>query len=294
MAAAELGDADVQGAQVGSRDLTFRPATYSARDLSFDIGTAGSAALVLQTLHLPLALRAEQPVRLTLDGGTFNTHAPSFPFLETTWRGQLAALGAPVMLAMPTAGFYPAGGGQLDAWIEPAQLRPLRLVTRGPLVAIRGVAGVARLRSEIAMRMCDTAARRLAGALEAIEIDLSLTEWNARSPGAAIALAAEFEGLDVPATFVGLGEKGKPAEAVAVEAVDELLAHANVPGAAVDPHTADQILIPLALAAGESEFTVSAVTEHLRTNAQTIRAFLSRKILIEDPTDAQPGRVIVA
>ena len=76
----------VEGAS--GRDLTFRPASYSplGERLQIDIGTAGSTALVLQTLHLPIALRAEQPVRVTLTGGTFNLAAPSFPFLETTWR----------------------------------------------------------------------------------------------------------------------------------------------------------------------------------------------------------------
>src|SRR5262249_54972165 len=128
--AAELGDAAVIGAAVGSRDLTFRPAAYTPRDLQIDIGTAGSTALVLQTLHLAVALRSDRPVRLALTGGTFNPSAPSFPFLADTWRAHLAALGAPIALAMPRAGFYPRGGGALDAWIEPAQLRPLVLTDR--------------------------------------------------------------------------------------------------------------------------------------------------------------------
>ena len=154
LAAAELGGADASGAAVGSRDLTFRPGSYTPRDLAFDIGTAGATALVLQALHLPLALRSDRPVRVTLTGGTFNTKAPSYPFLESTWRAHLAALGAPVALAMPCAGFYPrGGGGRLDAWIEPATLRPLTLTDRGPLVRVDGVAGVAGLRPEIAERM---------------------------------------------------------------------------------------------------------------------------------------------
>src|SRR5690242_4308563 len=57
-AAALLGG-EVRGAEVGSRELAFRPRPYAPRDLKLDIGTAGSAALVLQTLHLPLAMRAE-------------------------------------------------------------------------------------------------------------------------------------------------------------------------------------------------------------------------------------------
>ena len=97
-----------------------------------------------------------------------------------------------------------------------------------------------------------------------------------------------------PATFVGLGERGKPAEAVAALAVEQLLAFETVSGAAVDPHSADQIVLPLAFAAGRSEFTVSAVTEHLRTNVETIAEFLEREITIVVPEDEQqPPRGVI-
>ena len=63
---------------------------------------------------------------------------------------------------------------------------------------------------------------------------------------------------------------------------------------AVDPHSADQILVPLALAEGRSIYSVTEVTDHLRTNAATIRAFLDRPIVIVEPVaDGQPGRVVV-
>jgi RNA 3'-terminal phosphate cyclase (ATP) len=294
-AAAALGHAEVSGAAVGSRELTFAPGSYEPRDLVLDIGTAGSTALVLQTLHLPLALRADRPVRVTLSGGTFNTKAPSYPFLEATWRAHLAALGAAVALAMPRAGFFPRGGGRLDAWVEPASLHPLTLTDRGRLVRITGEAGVARLRPEIAERMEKRIMGRLAQVteLEATPFAVALLSWPGPSPGAAVALTAEYS-ASPPVTFVGLGERGKPAEAVADEALDEWLAHYHAPGSgAVDPHSADQILIPLALAPGRSEYTVSAVTEHLRTNARTVRAFLDRTIRIDEPDDDGPGRVVV-
>lgn len=53
-AAVELGQASVAGGGVGARELLFWPKPYEPRDLSIDIGTAGSTGLVLQTLHLPL------------------------------------------------------------------------------------------------------------------------------------------------------------------------------------------------------------------------------------------------
>lgn len=284
--AAALCGAEALGASVGSRELTFRPAPYTPRDLRIDIGTAGATGLVLQTLHLPLALRSEQPVRVTLTGGTFNQSAPSFPFLETTWKAHLTRLGAPIALAMPSAGFYPRGGGQLDAWIEPASLRTLTLTERGPLTRIRGVAGVANLRPDIAARMRDRVEARLA--LRGLTAEIELTDWPSAGQGAAISLSAEHAPGVPPATFVGLGERGKPAEVVADEAVGELLAFLDAEGA-VDPHSADQIMLPLALASGRSEYTVTAVTEHLRTNVATIGAFLDRMIAIEEP-----GRVVIA
>ena len=114
---------------------------------------------------------------------------------------------------------------------------------------------------------------------------------DSASPGAAIALTAIGE--RTRATFVGLGERGKPAEVVADEAFAELAEYLDAPGAAVDRHSSDQLLLPLALAEGRSVFTVDAVTEHLRTNAATISAFLDRPIRIEEARGEKPGRVIV-
>ena len=286
--AAELSDAEVEGASVGSRELTFRPGPIRPRDFAVEIGTAGSTALVLQTLHLPLAMRADRPVRLVLSGGTFNDSAPSAPFLESTWRAYWDALGMPVALAMPAAGFFPKGGGRLEAWIEPAQPQPYVRLDRGPLRRIRGIAGARDLPVSIVERMKGRAEERLAE--HGLEAEIEVVSWSGPAPGAAFALIAEHDGP--PATFVGHGRRGKPAEAVADDAVDELLAFLDAPGA-VDAYSADQILLPLALADGVSAFTVAEATEHLRTNVATIGAFLDRKIRIEEPAEG-PVRVVVA
>jgi RNA 3'-terminal phosphate cyclase (ATP) len=244
-------------------------------------------------LHLPLAMRAETASRLILIGGTFNPKAPPFPFLEQTWRARLATLGMPVALAMPSAGFYPRGGGRLEAWIEPATPKPWARTTRGDLLRIRGVAGSANLPDHVGGRMRDRALSRLADAGLNVDVEIETASWPSIGQGAAISLIAEHAGA-APATFVGIGERGKPAERVADEAVDELLDFLGVADAAVDLHSADQILLPLALAEGRSAYTVSAVTEHLRTNAVTIRAFLDRPIQIEEPVaEGRPGRVVV-
>jgi RNA 3'-terminal phosphate cyclase (ATP) len=292
-AAAALGKAEVTGGDVGSRELVFRPRDYIAADLTIDIGTAGSTNLVLQTLHLPLAMRAQSAVRVVLHGGTFNPKAPPYPFLDQTWRPYLAAFGMPLALMMPAAGFYPRGGGRLEAWIEPATPQAWILTDRGPLKRIHGIAGVSNLQDDIAGRLRDRAMQRLADEGLTGNFEIETVRWPGPGQGAAVSLVAEHERA-IPATFVGLGERGKPAHVVADEAVDQLLAFEAVSAGAVDPHSADQILLPLALADGRSIYTVSEVTEHLRTNAATIGAFLDRPIVIDEPGEpGQPGRVVI-
>ncbi len=290
-ASAELCDAEVKGGHVGSSEIVFRPGAVRPRDLSIEIGTAGSTALVLHTLFLPIALRADRRVALKLVGGTFNDSAPSYPFIETTWISYMINFGLKATVSSPRAGFYPRGGGELNVVIEPGGLVPLRLVDRPPIVRVRGIAGVAGLVDSIAERMSRRAQKRLEQRGLAVPIEIETVSWRSNSKGAAVALEVELEAAP-PATFVGLGEPGKPAETVVDQTVDELLEYVDAPIGVVDPHSADQILLPAAFAEGTSEFAATRATEHLRTNVETIRAFVDRSITITENDDGS-CRVVV-
>ena len=74
-----------------------------------------------------------------------------------------------------------------------------------------------------------------------------------------------------------LGEKGKRAEIVARECLENLKKETGE----VDLHLADQLLIYAALAEGETSFTTSSISEHLKTNAYVISRFLEREISVE-------------
>ena len=198
-------------------------------------------------------------------------------------------LGLSINLTMPKAGFYPVGNGRLEAWIEPGTPQALTAIERPSLDRIHGIAGVAGLDRKIAERMKSQAISRLNEA--GFDADIDIVQWTSASPGAALHLVAEHGPW--PASFLGLGERGKSAEAVANDAINELLAHESTTGL-IDPHSADQLLVPLALANGRSEYTVSTVTEHLRTNAHTIQSFLDRSITIVETGAGLPGRVIMA
>src|SRR5205823_2904923 len=83
-AAASLCGAEVRGATLGSSTLHFRPGRVQAGQYRFNVGTAGSTTLVLQTV-LPPLLVADTESELILEGGTHNPGAPSFEFLQSAY-----------------------------------------------------------------------------------------------------------------------------------------------------------------------------------------------------------------
>ncbi len=286
-AAAAICSAEVTGATLGSGELIFVPGPVRTGAQRADIGTAGSTSLVLQTVFLPLALagrinRASQetppgPSELTLTGGTHVPWSPSTHYLTLQWLPMLRRLGLDAEVELLLAGFYPQGNGQVRAIIRPVErIAPLRLPERGALRGIRGISAVANLDMSIAERQRNRALARLKGRHSKIEIEL--LDLPARNKGTFLLLLAEFKYSS--ACYVSLGALGKRAEQVADEACLWLERFLDSTGA-VDEYLADQLLLPLAFAEGESLFRAARVTEHLRTNAEVIRAFGAAEIAIE-------------
>src|SRR2546423_9924829 len=112
-AAAEVGQAQVEGAGVGAREFTFTPGHTQAGAYTFDIGTAGSTTLVLQTVLPPLMI-ADAPSLLTLRGGTHNVHAPPYEFLARAFLPLVSPMGPRLSIELVRHGFYPPRGGSLN------------------------------------------------------------------------------------------------------------------------------------------------------------------------------------
>lgn len=271
-AAAEVGGAEVEGAALGSRELTFRPGKAGAvagGEFAFAVSTAGSAGLVLQTV-LPALLTASGPSRLTLEGGTHNPFAPPFEFIARAFLPLVNRMGPRVTATLIRPGFYPAGGGKVEVVIEPcARLRPLELTIRGEPRGRSARALVAGLARNIAERELKVVRERLGWTEEQCAVD-ALPE--AFGPGNALILEVASE--HVTEVFSGFGQRGVAAERVATVTAQAVRDYLAAPGApAVGEHLADQLLIPFALAGGGA-FSTVAPSRHTRTNVETIARFL--------------------
>ena len=284
-AAALISTARVEGATLDSQTLRFGPGGLRSGKYDFDIGTAGSVSLLLQTLCLPLSF-ADAPSGLTLTGGTHVPWSPCFHYLQWQWLPYLAEAGYHVACSLERAGFFPRGGGVLHATVTPSRPRtPLRITRRGRLLRIRGLSAVGRLDRTIAERQRRQALDRLHDLLVPLEIEV--IEVNAVSPGTFIVLLAEFEGGRCCAC--ALGARHKRAEKVADEAVDELRADI-ASGGAIDAWLADQLLLPLAFVPAQSELSVCRISQHLRSNAELLGYFLPVSVEIDGEL-GEPGIV---
>jgi RNA 3'-phosphate cyclase len=285
MAAAEIGEATVTGAHLGSNSLDFEPGPVIAGTYHFRIGTAGATGLVLHTVYLPLAL-AEAPSTVTIEGGTHVPHSPCFHFLDRTWRPYMQHLGLNIAVRMQRAGFYPRGGGVIEASIHPSSpVRGFQHEERIPVDAVRVFSAVSGLPEHIARRQARRAAERLER--RGLRVEVHEEAW-AGGPGTM--LGVELATEPVPTFFFALGARGKPAEAVADEAVAQAEAFLDRDPPGVDEHSADQLLLPLAFSPESSSFRTARVSSHLLTNAAVLEKFLPRRIEC-DGQEGSPGVV---
>ncbi len=294
-AAARITGARVEGAALGAVELKFIPGPVRPGEYRFDLGTAGSTTLVLQTL-LPALIGAGGASRVVLEGGTHNPQAPPFEFLQSAFVPLLNRMGARVDLRLVRPGFYPAGGGCIEADIRPAsRLAPLELLERGGVVSLGGVVWLSALPAHIAERERrvlheDPRWRSARLAVRRVE--------QPRGPGNAVVLVVECR--HVTEVFAATGLRGVPAEEVAAAAMASAREYLDA-GVPVGAYLADQLLLPLALAGAGRYLTVKP-SSHTLTNMAVIGQFLdvplecrreSRGWCVEagspDPAAVSPG-----
>ena len=277
-AAAEVCGAEVQGAELNSQSLSFVPGKVKAGDYSFNVGTAGSCTLVLQTVWPALMMvAADAPSRLKLGGGTHNPMAPPFHFLERCYAPLMRKLGAKVDLSLHRLGFYPAGGGEIEAtiWQAADLLQPFDLNERGAKLDSHAECLAPALPRNVVQRELEQLGKALGWSGDQLRV--APARQN-EGPGNALMATLVFE--NVTEVCTQFGEKGVSAEQVAKDVVREVREY-QMSEAALGPHLADQWALPLALAVwkrqSSASYTCTELTPHAKTNFEMIERFLPVK-----------------
>ena len=307
-AACEISGGKCKGAAIGSKVLEFQPGSIRGGNYSFNIGSAGSATLVLQTI-LPALFLADKPSTISVTGGTHNPWAPPYDFLVETFLPAIKTAGFDAGCKLEKHGFFPAGGGKIALKVRPRQQmtnRSIYLCQPPGDMQIHARIYTAKLPAHIARRQKKLL---LQSKLKFKNIE-HIEVTDSEGPGNCImirlvASSSLRDGDGGPRTTVctAFGQKGKPSEKVVGQVVS-LAEDFLSSGAAIDRFSADQLLIYLAMDshfAEDSEtgvreqgpslhsgrlrplasggvlggsFTTNELSTHLTTNIETIKKFL--------------------
>lgn len=266
---AELSDAEVHNLAVGASNIKFIPKGIKSHQIRFDIGTAGSISMVLQAV-IPAVSLSNNYTEIELVGGTDVRWSPTIDYVRYVLRDAYKAIGIEFDLEIIKRGYYPKGGGIVRCTIKPAKISSINLVS-APRVEPKIVSVCSLLPKHVAER-------QVAAALSRLEKDgircntYSISINRAVSPGSSILVYA----ISNYGPFIGgdaIGEKGKPAEKVGLEAAENFI-RPYLKNASVDKHLADMLVLPLGLAVDQSKFVVDEVTKHLETNLYIVRRMI--------------------
>ena len=284
-ALAEICQAQVKGASIGSKAVEFIPSAIQAGEYRFAVGSAGSTTLVLQTV-LPALLLADRPSRLTLVGGTHNPLAPSVDFIQHAFLPVLEQIGCEFTVEFKRYGFYPVGAGEWSISITPPKaFLPLKLEQRGQLLNATARCIGAGVPGHVMVREKERLMRRLKWTEEAI----SISQVDSLGSGNSVILQVAYP--HITEIVESHGALGISAEKVAETAVDALRRYFDH-GAPVGQYLAYQLLLPLCLGAGGS-FVTGPLSKHTRTNIKVIQQLDNVQIATEEMVANKQWRVTV-
>ena len=273
---AKISDADVDGLYPGSQEIAFSPREILGGEFEFDVGTAGSISLVLQTCLIPAALSKSRVV-INVKGGTDVNWSPPIDFMRMVHLPILERFGPACDLEMTARGFYPEGGGEVRLEVSPvSKLQAVKIEERGQVRSVEGVAYAQNLPEDVALRIKHAAIKKLVD-FKGVTIELDFR--GGHSTGAGIVLVARCDNTLLGASV--LGAKGVRSETLGENCALDLVETVDS-GATVDEHMLDQVLPYMALAEGNSVVLAEEMTAHAGTNISVIEKFLGKRFSVEE------------
>ncbi|ESO11323.1 hypothetical protein HELRODRAFT_91513 [Helobdella robusta] len=283
----EISNGQLIGGWISSTKVSFIPRTIEGGEHVVNTQTAGSVCLLIQSA-LPCLLLANKSSRLVLKGGTNASMAPPFEYFVDVLRPMLRKMGINFECQLVRRGFYPRGGGEVVLTCNPIKkIQPIILQEKGSIFDISGLAYVAgSLPDKIAVEMKALAEFDLKLKYPHIKVKVEfLHDKQCNGNGSGIILVARtMDNITFGAS--ALGEKDKPAELVAKEAVNELL-EVLQSKSCVDKYMQDQLIIFMALADGRSVMRTSEPTLHTRTAMDVIERMTNAKFTVDQISEKE-------
>lgn len=267
---AKICNAKLKGAFPGSKTLVFKPSRIEDSSLVANIGTAGSISLLFQQI-IPIALACN--LKLRAFGGTHVSFAPTIHYMQNVTLYFLRKFGAELNINLLSLGYYPKGNGCAVLSSKPSfPLEPIEITEAGKLHTIKCFACSSGMPAKVSRELAVHAKHELAENLGVFEyIDSVFSDPDRKETiGMSIDLFACYDKSIIGTNAIGIS--GSKPESIAKKASLALISEINSL-APIDSHCVDQLIVFMALAAGESRI-IGKLTEHARTNI-----YVTEKIL---------------
>lgn len=264
----KLTGAEVKGAHLSSEELIFKPNKISTKSsVETNIGTAGSITLLFDTV-LPLA--SEDSLKCIVSGGTDVRWSPTISYYKNVKLPLLREYGVKSDLELAKTGYYPKGNGKAELKLKESSIDEINIEDRGKLERIEIFSKASRNleKNEVALRQGRSAAKKIRQSYRKAPIDVKTSYVKSSSTGSTLLIKAIYE--NSIAGFDVLGQKGKPSEEVASEAVADFEQFQNS-DASVDQYMADQLMVFSSVV--PISFCISRISEHIETNFNVLEKF---------------------
>lgn len=306
-AVSELSCGALYGAAVRSMEVYFVPPSAAASapiELVADCGTAGALTLVLQSILPVLALGSRGAATrtqtvVTCKGGTDVPFSPAMDYFRDVTLPNLSHFGVKASLEIVTRGIMPKGGGVVNVSCMPlARLEPMKLVDFGTIVSakVSTLYCGANMPEDVANELSSLTAALMQSScgIQADE-DVQVMGPLSEAPSSYLSVSVTVQtstGCVLNGNALHSARKVSPA-ALSQEACKPLIANI-AREACLDEHCADQVILFMALAAGESIFRTGPLTEHTRTAIHFAEVCTGASFRVEPVQDGKPDLFEVA
>ncbi len=274
-AASEVCGGQLTGCEINSTEFSFTPGQIKNGDYNFDIKSAGSCILVLQTV-IPILWFALDSSTVRVKGGTHNGLSPSFDFYNKVF---CPLLPVQTECSIIRYGFYPSGGGEVFVKTNPVIRRnKLSLLHKGPLLSRNLV-----MTHSKAIDVCNKINDQLQ--------EFKCIPFEVKSYGKGMpVLSAQFQYSEITELISVYHKKDIPKT---VTEFTNFATEYQTAVAPVDEHLADQLLLALVLVSGGTfkATSISKYSKHFETNKKIIELFLGERIVVKEVTDGFEVRI---
>ncbi|MBD3350356.1 MAG: RNA 3'-phosphate cyclase [Candidatus Lokiarchaeota archaeon] len=285
----DLTDGHLSPVKVGTTKIKFTPGNVFRDELNIKIRTAGSIALLSQSIQ-NAAIFTNNSSELDINytgGGTFGLGAPDPYYLNNITYYFFSKMGYKCQIDVLKNGFYPKGGAKARLHIDPLekdkdQLTPVNFEEQGNLIKIGGDIIVSHnlKKPKVAERIHNGIVKEMAKFVSQVKFDIHRKYINSLNPGVGLNIWAQYDSGAVVSSGTILGKRGLPSEKLARIASRALIEPMQC-GATVDEYLGDQIIPLLYLCEEPSSIMVSKISSHMQTNLDLLDMFSKRKYEIK-------------